>query len=67
MKNLAVIILMSLVFTSCALKPKYYMEVEKKPMTTLEKIERCTYRLVEQNGIDSEKAQLTCNKIFRVQ
>ena len=67
MKNLSIIILTTLIFSSCAIKPKYYVEkeVEKKPKTTLEKIETCTYRLIEQNGIKAVDAQETCNKIFR--
>lgn len=51
--------------TSCALKPKYQGFTEPQKPTTLERIERCTYRLIEQNGIKASESQETCNKIFR--
>ncbi len=57
-------ILISVSFTSCAMKPRYTSYVEPQKPTTLERIEACTYRLIEQNGIKAKTAQETCNSIF---
>ena len=61
--KLLTITLLLLTFTSCALKPRYTYSEPQKP-TTLEKIENCTYRLIEQNGVDAKTSQETCNNIF---
>ncbi len=55
--------LVLLSFTSCAMKPRFSSSEAQRP-TTLERIEACTYRLIEQNGINAITAQETCNKIF---
>ena len=35
-----------------------------KPVQKIDRIENCVYRLVENNGIEPEKAEKTCNRIF---
>jgi len=60
-------ILLALLFTSCV-TPRYGYKPTKRnydDMTTSERIATCTYRLIEKDGVEAEKAQKTCDKIFR--
>lgn len=35
-----------------------------KHSTKIDRIESCVYRLIENNGVEPEKAEITCNRIF---
>tara|TARA_R110000851_G_scaffold325885_1_gene494109 strand:- start:117 stop:314 length:198 start_codon:yes stop_codon:yes gene_type:complete len=59
-------IIFTMLLTSCV-TPRYtYLKPEKKSFkSSSEKIFECTLRLVERDGVDAEKAQKTCDKIYR--
>jgi len=45
---------------SCAGEP-----ISREGGTTIDKVEKCTYRLIEKNGISATEAQKVCTSIFR--
>lgn len=55
----------AILMSSCALTPRYGGLPEKRGYTTTEKVQECTYRLIERNGVEAEKAQRTCERIYR--
>lgn len=63
MKYLAVLLLLG----SCAHTryPLYREPIKPKQLTHTERMEKCLYRLVEQSGVDPEKAQKACEGTFR--
>lgn len=61
-------IIFTMLLTSCV-TPRYTYKVPEKrgydKMTITEKVEQCVYRLIERDGVDAQKAEITCSKIFR--
>lgn len=55
----------AITMSSCTVSPRYGGFPQKRGYTVIEKIQDCTYRLIEQNGVDAEKAQRTCERIYR--
>jgi hypothetical protein len=47
--------------TSCA----DYPVKRGKNYTAIDRTERCTYRLVERNGVNATEAEKVCTKIFK--
>ena len=60
MKKLHMVLILPLFILSCSNYP-----VKRYTGTTMEKIEKCMYRLIERNGVDAEEAQKVCESTFR--
>ncbi len=57
-------LVLALLVTSCV-TPRYGMRAVKPSKTVLDRQLECTYRLIEQSGIEAKKAQESCKSIFR--
>ena len=54
--------------TGCTVTPRYYTkEVSKQKSTVSDRVSDCVFRMIEQSGIDANKAEEACNKIYRRQ
>lgn len=60
MKKLYVVLILPVFMISCSNIP-----IKRGSVTSMDRTERCMYRLVERNGVNASEAQKVCDNVFR--